>query len=92
MAETNGTQNGVAAAIDYSKSVKKQDFTSNGVVQFIIPTFTGYETQSRYATLPDTLPPVNRTAFFQYRDIISMVTPYYERRWADMKLTQPLIT
>jgi hypothetical protein len=77
----------IEKAIDFEKSVKKEDFVDSrrtspqGYVNFIIPAYGGYSTgsgQDNYRVLPENLPAYNRYSFFQRRDAVLLSTPHYE--------------
>lgn len=83
---TNGATDTIEATVALESrqrldSVQRDDIPRDSVFHFMFPAMWG-EYGRNLAALPESLPPYNRTAFWQSRDIALLSTPKYEAMWA----------
>lgn len=85
MAEGNGSQptlDTIEQAIEYQRSVKKDDYVKSGTFNFVFPAFGFYNWTNQYTALPPALPAYDRYAFASPRDKILLSAHKYEAMWA----------
>lgn len=81
--KSNGNGNGVVAALEFEKSVKKADFNDNaGLFNYFVPAYGFYGRD--YVALPQYLPASNSGFYYHTeRDAVLMSTIDHEGVWAN---------